>query len=38
MSLKTSSLNTQQDLLLDSLKDFYTNKANLKQIIDMVRW
>ena len=36
MSLKTSSLNTQQDLLLDSLKDFYTNKANLKQIIDIV--
>ena len=36
MSLKTSSLNTQQDLLLDSLKDFYTNKENLKQIIDIV--
>jgi len=36
MSLKTSSLNTQHDLLLDSLKDFYTNKGNLKQIIDIV--
>jgi len=36
MSLKTTTLHTQQDLLLDSLKDFYTNTENLKKIIDIV--
>lgn len=36
MSLKTTTLHTQQDLLFDSLKDFYTNTENLKKIIDIV--
>lgn len=36
MSLKTTTLHTQQDLLLDSLKDFYTETENLKKIIDIV--
>ena len=36
MALKTTTLNTQQDLLLDSLKDFYTNTDNIKKITDIV--
>ena len=36
MSLNTTTLHTQQDLLLDSLKEFYTNTENLQKIINIV--